>query len=143
MHGQVVRAQRGQRASYRPIVSALCNSAEPVAVARVLVAHCAARQLYVADLDALQGGDVQLAALQDVMRALPDVELWLDSGVAVAQAAAALGAQLGNDASRVVTVFGSESLRSRRDFEACVTPDRHAVLSLARRVGRRVDAADW
>jgi HisA/HisF family protein len=141
MHGQVVRAERGQRSSYRPIVSQLCDSAEPVAVARALVAHCAARQLYVADLDALQGGAVQWAILRAVLRALPQVDLWLDAGVANESAVAALRAQLGDDAARVVTIIGSESLRSRRDFEACFAADPHAVLSLDRRDGRRLDAA--
>jgi HisA/HisF family protein len=138
MHGQVVRAERGQRASYRPIVSKLCGSAEPVAVARALVAHCAARQLYVADLDALQGGAVQWATLRAVLRALPQVELWLDAGVG---AAASMRAQIGDDATRVVTIFGSESLRSRGDFEACFAADPHAVLSLDRRDGQHLDAA--
>jgi HisA/HisF family protein len=138
MHGQVVRAERGQRASYRPIVSKLCGSAEPVAVASALVAHCAARQLYVADLDALQGGAVQWAALRAVLRALPRVELWLDAGVG---AAASMRAQIGDDATRVVTIFGSESLRSRGDFEACFAADPHAVLSLDRRDGQPLDAA--
>lgn len=141
MHGQVVRAERGQRASYRPIVSVLCKSAEPVTVAQTLVAHCAARQLYVADLDALQGGSVQWAALRAVMRALPGVEIWLDAGVADAAAAAAVREQLGDDATRVVTVFGSESLRSRHDFERCFAADPHALLSLDRRDGQRLDAA--
>jgi HisA/HisF family protein len=141
MHGQVVRAERGRRASYRPIVSALCKSAAPVTVAQTLVAHCAARQLYVADLDALQGGALQLAALQAVARALPGVEIWLDAGVADADAAAALRAQPGIDAARLVTVFGSESLRSPSDFEACFAADPQAVLSLDRRDGRRLDAA--
>lgn len=141
MHGQVVRAQRGQRASYRPIVSTLCDSAEPVAVARALVAHCAARQLYVADLDALQGGDAQVAALRALMQALPEVALWLDAGFADGIAAAALRARLGDDAARMVTVFGSESLRSRPAFEACIAADPNAVLSLDRRDGARLDAA--
>jgi HisA/HisF family protein len=141
MHGQVVRAQRGQRASYRPIVSALCDGAAPAAVARALVAHCAARQLYVADLDALQGRAAQVSALRGVLQALPDVELWLDAGFADAAAAAALHAQLGSDAARVVSVFGSESLRSRQAFEACIASSPDAVLSLDRRDGQRLDAA--
>ncbi len=141
MHGQVVRAQRGQRASYRPIVSALCADAEPAAVARALVAHCAARQLYVADLDALQGRAAQAGALRSILQALPHVELWLDAGFADAAAAAALHARLGSDAARVVSVFGSESLRSRQAFEACIASSPDAVLSLDRRDGQRLDAA--
>jgi phosphoribosyl isomerase A len=139
--GQVVRAVRGQRASYRPIFSELCSSAEPVAVARALVAHCTARQLYVADLDALQGGAAQAAALRAMLQALPQVELWLDAGFADAAAAGALRLRLGDDAARVVTVFGSESLRSRRDVRACFADDPDAVLSLDRRDGQQLDAA--
>jgi HisA/HisF family protein len=141
MHGQVVRAERGQRASYRPIASALCSGSEPAAVARALVAHGAARQLYVADLDALQGRAAQVAALRAVLQALPQTELWLDAGFADAAAADALRAQLGNDAARVVSVFGSESLRSRRAFEDCIAASPDAVLSLDRRDGQRLDAA--
>jgi HisA/HisF family protein len=141
MHGQVVRAQRGQRASYRPIVSTLCDGAAPPVVARALVTHCAARQLYVADLDALQGRAAQLGALRSILQALPHAELWLDAGFADAAAAAALQAQLGSDAARVVSVFGSESLRSRQAFEDCVASSPSAVLSLDRRDGQRLDAA--
>lgn len=86
LKGQVVRAVRGDRKAYRPIVSALCASSDPVTVARILCEHCAARQLYVADLDALQGGAVQIAVLADLLRALPGIELWLDAGLADAPA---------------------------------------------------------
>jgi uncharacterized protein related to proFAR isomerase len=66
------------------------------------------------------------------------VELWLDAGVG---AAASMRAQIGDDATRVVTIFGSESLRSRGDFEACFAADPHAALSLDRRDGQPLDAA--
>ncbi len=141
MQGQVVRAQRGQRASYRPIVSALCASAEPGAVARALATHCAAAQLYVADLDALQGRRVQLRALRDIVGALPGVEIWLDAGFADVAAAASLLEQLGSAAARVVTVFGSESLQSRQAVESCFAAPTRAVLSLDRRDGTRLDPA--
>jgi phosphoribosyl isomerase A len=141
MHGQVVRAQRGQRASYRPIVSTLCPDAAPTAVARALVTHCAAQQLYVADLDALQGRGAQVSALRAILQALPGIELWLDAGFADAASAAALHAQLAADAARVVSVFGSESLRSRQAFEHCIASSPEAVLSLDRRDGRHLDAA--
>lgn len=142
MQGQVVRAQRGQRDQYRPIVSTLCGNAEPVAVARALAAHCAAQQLYVADLDALQGRNAQISALRAIVRALPGVDIWLDAGFADEAAAAALHQQLGNnDAARVVTVFASESLRSRQALESCFALSPHAVLSLDRRDGTRLDTA--
>jgi len=144
LKGQVVRAVRGDRKAYRPIVSALCASSDPVTVARILCEHCAARQLYVADLDALQGGAVQIAVLADLLQALPDIELWLDAGLADAPAGQALREQLAPYASRIVLVFGSESLRSREALERCfeaTAGDPGAALSLDRRDGQRLDAA--
>ena len=75
MQGQVVRAQCGQRALYRPIVSTLCASAEPAAVARALATHCAAQQLYVADLDALQGRGVR-HLINGEPTDMPSLSLW-------------------------------------------------------------------
>ncbi|MBT2332645.1 nickel transporter [Variovorax paradoxus] len=147
LKGQVVRAVRGDRKAYRPIVSALCASSDPVTVARILCEHCAARQLYVADLDALQGGAVQVAVLADLLQALPGIELWLDAGLADASAGQALREQLAPYAARIVLVFGSESLRSREALERCFDTgaeggaDPRAVLSLDRRDGQRLDAA--
>lgn len=150
LQGQVVRAVRGDRKSYRPIVSALCASSDPVTVARILCDHCAARQLYVADLDALQGGAVQIDVLADVMKTLPHIELWLDVGLADAAAGEALRQRLGPFASRTVLVFGSESLRSREALERCFDSTAKggadaggpgAALSLDRRDGQRLDNA--
>jgi HisA/HisF family protein len=145
MQGQVVRALRGDRRNYQPIVSALCASSDPVTVARVLCRHCDARHLYVADLDALQGRPAQAELLRTIAQALPGVELWIDAGFADAAAAAALCAQLGAAQERVVAVFGSESMRSRAALEQCFGAQgqagTQAVLSLDRRDGTRLDAA--
>jgi phosphoribosylformimino-5-aminoimidazole carboxamide ribotide isomerase len=144
--GQVVRAVRGDRQSYRPIVSPLCGSSEPLVLARTLCEHCASRQLYVADLDALTGGGLQVATLRELLQGLPVVEeLWVDGGFADADGAAALIDTLGTAGARVVPVFGSESLRSRaalaRCFDAGSAAGARAVLSLDRRDGQRLDAA--
>jgi phosphoribosylformimino-5-aminoimidazole carboxamide ribotide isomerase len=143
--GHVVRALRGDRTNYQPVVSALCASSEPLTVARILCEYCAARQLYVADLDALLGGPAQLALLRRLLQALPLVELWLDAGFADAAQAQALCRALGPLAERIVCVFGSESLRSRAALERCFetpqAPARQPVLSLDRRDGQRLDAA--
>jgi len=146
MGGEVVRGVRGDRQAYRPIVSALCRSSEPLTVARTLCEHCAARKLYVADLDALTGRPAQLPVLRRLLQGLPGVEeLWLDAGFTDADDAAALVAALGPDGARVVPVFGSESLGSHEALARCF--DRRsaigarAVLSLDRRDGRRLDAA--
>jgi uncharacterized protein related to proFAR isomerase len=140
-HGQVVRAQRGQRQSYRPIVSALCAGSAPLPIARALVRHCAAQRLYVADLDALMGGAPQIDVLRALLEGLPEAELWLDAGFADAQAADALCERIGTTgAARIVPVFASESLRSRAALQDCAARA-HAVLSLDRRDGVALDAA--
>jgi HisA/HisF family protein len=151
LQGQVVRAVRGDRQAYRPIVSALCGSSDPVTVAGILCDHCATRQLYVADLDALQGRPVQLAVLRALLQALPEVELWLDAGLADASAGQALRRELAAFASRIVLVYGSESLRSREALQRCfaAAPAQEgadaehpgAALSLDRRDGQRLDVA--
>lgn len=145
MQGQVVRAIAGNRAAYRPIVSQLCQGSEPLTVARALCEHCASSQLYLADLDALQGGAVQLEALRTLLQGLPELELWLDAGFADAAAAESLREELGPLAERVVFVFGSESMRSREALAQCFDRSQPAasgrVLSLDRRGGQRLDAA--
>ena len=143
LNGQVVRGVRGDRKAYRPIESALCASSDPVTVARILVDHCAARQLYVADLDALMGGQAQCDVLRELLVALDGIELWVDAGFVDADAASALRAQLAPLSQRIVPVFASESLRSRAALVEC--RDRFgaagAVLSLDRRDGQRLDPA--
>jgi HisA/HisF family protein len=154
MQGQVVRAVRGNRQAYQPIVSRLCSSSDPVTVAKVLCEYCATRQLYVADLDALLGRPAQLAILRSLLQSMPDLELWLDAGFASAGAAEALRAGLGAAGQQMVAVFGSESLASRAELERCFSgtnvtganaaarsASAEGVLSLDRHDGQRLDAA--
>lgn len=141
MRGQVVRAVRGDRQSYRPVVSTLFEGSEPLTAARALLDHCATRELYIADLDALTGGVPQTAVLRGLLEALPALELWLDAGFADAAAAQALQAALGPAAARVQPVFASESLRSAEALRACFEDRERGVLSLDRRGEQRLDAA--
>jgi phosphoribosylformimino-5-aminoimidazole carboxamide ribotide isomerase len=141
MQGQVVRAQRGDRRSYRPIVSGLCAGSDPIELARALCRHCDSRQLYAADLDALMGGEPQHDVVRAVLQALPEIELWLDAGFADAAMADAARERIGSVAQRVVPVFGSESLRSRAALQGCFAGGRDGLLSLDRRDGRRLDEA--
>ena len=51
MGGQVVRAVGGRRSEYRPIVSKLTDSTEPVEVAKALLGATGVGEIYLADLD--------------------------------------------------------------------------------------------
>ena len=152
MGGVVVRAVRGERASYRPIESALCRSIDPVEVAQRLVAHCAARIVYVADLDALRGGLPQRGVVRSLCAALPGVTVWLDGGFATASAAATacddlatvapspLAGRAPASCAPVVPVYASESLASPAALAECCRRE-GAVLALDRRGAERLDRA--
>ena len=148
LRGQVVRAVRGQRSTYQPVQSTLCSGSDPCTVAQALCRLGDARpalhpqRLYVADLDALQGGATQVTVLQALLRALPGVQLWLDAGFADASAAAKVLHPLGDDAVRVVPVFGSETLLSLQALADCIQRfGEHMALSLDRRDGQPLDPA--
>lgn len=128
--GQVVRGVRGDRARYRPIVSALTGSAEPLVVAERLCAHCATDTLYVADLDALRGGAAQIAVLAALLNARPGLHLWLDAGLTGSDALRRLQGALGAAAARVKPVLASESLASRAELARCLALAPQALLSL-------------
>ena len=76
--GLVVRGVAGQRDLYRPIESQLVEGAEPGQVARALVDRYAAEQIYVADLDAIEGMPPDQESLQAIARA--GVPAWIDAG---------------------------------------------------------------
>ena len=131
--GVVVRAVKGERANYRPIVSQLCPGHDPADIAAALADYCAADTLYLADLDAIRGGAVQHATLARVARAVPGCMLWLDGGFKRVSDAHALS-------GRIEPVFGSESLAD--EDELALLRDRtDLLLSLDQRGGQPMDPA--
>ena len=147
LRGQVVRARRGDRQSYRPIESALCRSCEPLVVARKLCDHVGSSCLYLADLDAIQGRPAQAGAVAALLDGLPSVQLWIDAGFGDRADAETWLATLTGIAGgqppgeRVLPVFGSESLRSREALQQCFAPPARGILSLDRRHGQPLDPA--
>ena len=79
LEGQVVRGVGGCREEYRPILSVLCADAKPVTVGRAFAQGLGFREVYVADLDAIQGAE----PAWDVYRELTGcgLGLWLDAGL--------------------------------------------------------------
>jgi len=103
-NGVAVRARAGDRANYRPLSSPLVGDPAPAAALAGLRALHPFRAAYVADLDAIEGGAPNAAAVRAMAASAPGLELWLDGGFAVAAAAeAALGLGVGR------LVVGSES----------------------------------
>jgi phosphoribosylformimino-5-aminoimidazole carboxamide ribotide isomerase len=89
LNGTVVHAKKGERHNYRPIVSALTPSSQPLDIVAALLALYPFEQLYIADLNAIQ----KLSNTQDctqtnnfsvitsIAQHYPNLTLWLDAGI--------------------------------------------------------------
>lgn len=77
--GRVVHAVRGRRKEYQPLKSNLCASTDPVDVA-VTLKVLGFSELYVADLDAITGGQVNFSIFKNITDKT-GLELMVDAGV--------------------------------------------------------------
>ncbi|HSH54825.1 MAG TPA: HisA/HisF-related TIM barrel protein [Methylotenera sp.] len=82
MHGQVVHARFGQRQHYQPIQSSLCSSSAPIDVVSALLELYPFERLYIADLAAIQGQNNHFQIVKTIQDTFPELEIWLDSGIA-------------------------------------------------------------
>ncbi len=105
--GQAVRARRGDRANYQPIVTPLAPSSDPAAVAKGIARLYPFKKIYVADLDGIEGRGRNVHLVPALSRALPYAEIWIDAGTASRGAARALLA-----APVTTLVIGSETLET-------------------------------
>lgn len=105
MGGCVVRARGGERAHYAPLETPLAATSRPGDVVAGFLALHPFRTIYIADLDAITGRGDQAALVADLESNFPDVEFWVDRGVASERDAARWLAQ-----ARGRLVIGSESL---------------------------------
>lgn len=110
MHGHVVHARLGQRQHYQPMQSLLCRSSVPIDVVNALLELYSFKQLYIADLDAIQGQNNHFQTIQAIQDEFPQLAIWLDSGIACV-----------NDLKdlkdlRVSHVIGTENIKSINDI---------------------------
>jgi phosphoribosylformimino-5-aminoimidazole carboxamide ribotide isomerase len=134
-HGVAVQARAGDRARYAPAESVLTPrvAGDPLALIQAYRDDLRARECYVADLDAIQGGELQRGPLRGLARAGAPCGLLVDAGISDAGAALEV---LSLGADRVIV--GLETLRSFDDLASIVVaaaPER-VVFSLDLRRGR-------
>ncbi|MFO0825584.1 MAG: HisA/HisF-related TIM barrel protein [Gemmataceae bacterium] len=122
MGGVVVRAIGGRREEYRPIESRVTRSTQPVQVATDLLAGTGEAELYVADLDAIRGGNGISPEAESLCREVR-ARVWLDIGINALRPASLLP-----DLPNVCPVVGSET----------ATDPRHLTETLASCRSRRV-----
>lgn len=77
----MVRAQRGERHAYRPVVSRLCPSAAPLDVVQALLELYPFTHLYIADLDAIQRHGHHRKVIAELRAQFPNLDIWLDAGI--------------------------------------------------------------
>lgn len=121
---EVVHARQGLRDTYRPISTPLSRGSSPADVVAGLLGLHPFASLYVADLDAIAGEGGNAATLAHIAVRWPALELWVDSGIADAEAGRAW-----LDRGPGALVLGSESQRDTRTVRA-LAADPRAILSL-------------
>ena len=119
-----VRGVAGQREFYRPIISRLTTSDEPLQVARSIRLAFGLQRLYLADLDAILSQSPNWEIYRDLIAA--DFELLVDAGVRHAADARKLH-QLD---PRIGIVVGLETCRSPTDLQEIVTLFGNVTFSL-------------
>ncbi|MCW8905759.1 MAG: HisA/HisF-related TIM barrel protein [Sedimenticola sp.] len=120
LRGCVVHAVQGRRAAYRAINSPLCHHGEVIPLVTRLCDDFGIQQLYVADLDAIQGYGDNVSTLQLVAHTFPRLDLWIDAGFSSPASLQVLKEMLD-----FRPVIGSESWRYLRRF-----PFGEAILSI-------------
>ena len=137
MGGQVVRGVAGRRRHYRPVVSRLCASSDPLDVARAFRADFGLNRLYLADLDAIAGAKPAFPTYADLMR--DGFRLWIDAGVSEMNRIRLLA-----DAAVEQIVVGLETAGPAVLAESCRTFGDRIVFSLDLKGGAPLgDAAAW
>jgi phosphoribosylformimino-5-aminoimidazole carboxamide ribotide isomerase len=135
--GRAVHARGGIRARYVPVqtIGGSAIDGNPLALARAYVDQFGLTELYVADLDAILGGEMQDTPVRDLATIAP---LWVDGGVSSAENAVHVRS-LG--ATRVV--IGLETLGSFDALPAicAAVGGEHVAFSLDLREGEPVAAA--
>jgi len=109
LEGQVVRGVAGRRADYRPLVSRLTSSSDPLDVARAIRKSYGVEQFYVADLD----GIMTRRPNRTIYRRLIDdgFQLIVDAGLREPDEAIKL-----RDAGVIRVIVGLETCRSPEDL---------------------------
>ncbi|TLG75506.1 HisA/HisF-related TIM barrel protein [Methylocystis sp. B8] len=119
-NGAVMRARAGERESYRPISSPLAATSAPADVIAGFLTRLPFERIYVADLDAIEGGGDNRCEIDALIERFPLLRIMIDAGEKSCDR---------RSAKHVDCVIGSETLRDSESLRA-VKDDPDVVLSL-------------
>jgi phosphoribosylformimino-5-aminoimidazole carboxamide ribotide isomerase len=134
LNDQVVHAIKGDRQHYKPVESVLCHTSDPLAMASAFRDRLGLNELYIADLNAIQGAP--LTSHQEIISELASktrMKILLDAGASDIE-----GAQTLLDLGVCKAVIGAETLKTRDDLVKIpdgVNPE-YLVFSLDMRAGK-------
>lgn len=114
LDGRAVHAVKGRRDQYRPVLSILCETSDPIALATSFRDRLNLHEIYIADLNAIQ--DFGCTRHKSVILDLCNIEgmrVILDAGLSDPERA-----QTWLDLGVQKAVIGSETLNSMADLEA-------------------------
>lgn len=106
LNGKAVHAVRGKRSEYQPLQSVLCDSTEPLEVAKAFK-RLGFHELYVADLDAIIDCSLDFQVFKQIADKT-GLDLMVDAGITSLERAKIL---LENAVSKMV--IGTETLRNK------------------------------
>jgi HisA/HisF family protein len=107
LDGQAVHAVKGERHTYRPVKSVLCDTSDPMMLARAYRDLLGLNEVYIADLNSIQG--TRLAAHRHMIAALArseNFDIILDAGISQSDDVAAW-----IDLGVLKVAVGTETLR--------------------------------
>lgn len=114
LKGEVVQAIRGERQKYQPIKTVLSASSKPLDIALAFQEIYGFNELYVADLDAIQGLGSNIEAIKQIS-SRTDLKLIVDAGT-----------NNPKDAKRILeagaqkVIVATETLESVKQLEECI-----------------------
>ena len=122
MNGQVVHAKHGDRLNYLPIQSTLCSSSQPLAIVDAFLELYPFKQLYIADINAIQKSGNHRNIISSIALAFPNLEIYLDAGFSSTE-----DINIFNEI-KVIPVLGSESITTINAYRAITKEHKKRML---------------
>ncbi len=128
LNGVVVHAKKGERAAYQAIHSQLTPSSQPLDIVAALLDVYPFKQVYIADLNAIQKLDTSHENNYNVIASIkalyPALELWVDAGISN-NVELSLWQKLD-----IHLIVGSENFANIGDYTSLNIQDKNYILSL-------------
>lgn len=80
LNSQAVHAVRGERTDYKPLISKMFNSFDPLVISKSLIKKYGFEEMYIADLDAIMHGNPNIQLFEKILK-ISGIKLMVDVGI--------------------------------------------------------------